>query len=80
MLIHGMRSLAHSLIIGTKEMTLKEQTLLLVTEDRIRTAYPTKRLNSLGLVYYVTSKVAWDVLERAFEAALLKVKRRAAEC
>lgn len=61
-------------------MGLKEKTLFLVTEDRIRTAYPTKRLNSLGLVYYVTSKVALDVLEQAFEAALGKIKRRAAEC
>lgn len=61
-------------------MDLKDQTLSLVTEDRIRTAYPVKRLNSLGLVYYVTSKVAWDVLEQTFEALLSKIKRRAAEC
>jgi hypothetical protein len=62
------------------EMNLKDKTLTLVTEDRVRSAYPVKRLNSLGVAYYVTRKVAEDILEEIFQALLLKIKRRAAEC
>lgn len=57
-------------------MGLREQTLILVTEDRIMSKYPIKRLNGTSLVYYATSSVAWDALEKTFEAVLARIKNR----
>lgn len=58
-------------------MDLKEKTLGLVTEDRIRTAYPVKRLNYIGLVYYAVSEVHWHMLEQKFNSAIDKIAIRA---